>query len=265
MSRAASSDLDAAGLATVESASNIVCPRGSHPGRGSCGPTGVYDVRVVAACLRRCSCAVGTRSPIPVSGSGRQIAQPKAPADVRDLRFRGRTPQRGRRRGRGDVRSTGPPRTRRFRQAHLGRPRGRARPPASHDHRFFSGRAEPDALEDESVWVVHTARSIRTSAPSELERAGHRFASVRTEVIVHAYEEWGDGTSPASVGCSPSPSTTDVAGRGAYSLAPDRSASSPSTTRWTGIVSVFGSELNVRAPGGWIGGRTIRPSPRYLV
>src|SRR4030095_11820936 len=58
----------------------------------------------------------------------------------------------------------------------------------------LDGGHQPIANEDKTVWVVcngeiYNFKELRR----ELETLGHRFASSSdTEVIVHAYEEWGD-------------------------------------------------------------------------
>src|SRR4051794_20261159 len=54
---------------------------------------------------------------------------------------------------------------------------------------------QPIHNEDQTIWTVfngeiYNFRELRR----ELERAGHRFYTASdTEVIVHAYEEWGTG------------------------------------------------------------------------
>ena len=58
----------------------------------------------------------------------------------------------------------------------------------------LAGGHQPIANEDGSIWTVQNGeiynfRELRT----QLEREGHRFATrTDTEVIVHAYEQWGD-------------------------------------------------------------------------
>ena len=54
---------------------------------------------------------------------------------------------------------------------------------------------QPLANEDSSAWIVFNGAvyNYRELRP-ELERAGHRFRSqTDTEVVLHAYEEWGSG------------------------------------------------------------------------
>ncbi|MDQ1261792.1 MAG: hypothetical protein QG575_973, partial [Euryarchaeota archaeon] len=52
---------------------------------------------------------------------------------------------------------------------------------------------QPKSNEDESIWIVfngeiYNFQDIRV----ELEKIGHQFSSnTDTEVIIHAYEEWG--------------------------------------------------------------------------
>src|SRR5918998_5883970 len=62
----------------------------------------------------------------------------------------------------------------------------------------LSGGHQPIHNEDESVWLVfngeiYNYRELRR----ELEQHGHRFyTSSDTEVIVHAYEQWGEDCFP---------------------------------------------------------------------
>ena len=54
---------------------------------------------------------------------------------------------------------------------------------------------QPMSNEDETVWIVFNGEAYNfEQVRPELEAAGHRFRSTSdTEVILHAYEEWGDG------------------------------------------------------------------------
>src|SRR5258705_11674584 len=53
---------------------------------------------------------------------------------------------------------------------------------------------QPLSNEDQTVWVIFNGEIYNfADIRGELERAGHRFRThTDTEVIVHAYEEWGD-------------------------------------------------------------------------
>jgi asparagine synthase (glutamine-hydrolysing) len=57
-----------------------------------------------------------------------------------------------------------------------------------------SGGDQPIANEDRTIWVVYNGEIYNFEAlRSELQARGHRFDTHGdTEVIVHAYEEWGD-------------------------------------------------------------------------
>lgn len=59
----------------------------------------------------------------------------------------------------------------------------------------IAGGAQPLANEDETVWVTFNGEIYNhDELRVRLKSCGHRFATSRsdTEVIVHAYEEWGD-------------------------------------------------------------------------
>ena len=74
------------------------------------------------------------------------------------------------------------------------------RPDVSLGHRRLSiidrvGGHQPIANEDETVWLVYNGEVYNyRELHAELEAAGHTFrTSSDSEVIVHAYEEWGPG------------------------------------------------------------------------
>jgi asparagine synthase (glutamine-hydrolysing) len=58
----------------------------------------------------------------------------------------------------------------------------------------LSGGAQPISNEDDSVWIVFNGEIFNyVELGEELRAAGHRFKTKSdTEVILHAYEEWGD-------------------------------------------------------------------------
>ncbi len=59
----------------------------------------------------------------------------------------------------------------------------------------LTGGAQPIHNEDRSIWVVYNGEIFNyPELREELEQRGHRFYTrTDTEVIVHAYEEYGDG------------------------------------------------------------------------
>ncbi|MFN0178722.1 MAG: asparagine synthase (glutamine-hydrolyzing) [Gemmatimonadales bacterium] len=58
----------------------------------------------------------------------------------------------------------------------------------------ISGGRQPLSNEDQTVWVVYNGEIYNfVELKMALVKAGHRFATAcDTEVLVHAYEEWGD-------------------------------------------------------------------------
>src|SRR3954471_14036297 len=62
----------------------------------------------------------------------------------------------------------------------------------------ITGGQQPIANEDGTIEVVFNGEIFNfRELRAELEQLGHRFATNSdTEVIVHAYEQWGDGALP---------------------------------------------------------------------
>ena len=54
---------------------------------------------------------------------------------------------------------------------------------------------QPMANEDKSIWIIHNGEIYNyLELKEDLRKRGHRFKSdTDTEVILHAYEEWGEG------------------------------------------------------------------------
>ena len=107
----------------------------------------------------------------------------------------------------------------------------------------LAGGHQPIASEDGSVVVVqngeiYTHRELR----AELERAGHRFATAcDTEVLVHGYEEWGEGFAERLRGMFAVAVWDDREGR--LLLARDRFGIKPLYYRHVGGCLSFASEL----------------------
>src|SRR5579864_1763289 len=114
---------------------------------------------------------------------------------------------------------------------------------------------QPMANEDKTVWVVfngeiYNHRELRR----ELEAAGHRFVSHHsdTEVLVHGWEQWGEGLAGRLNGMFAFAIWDQR--RRALMLARDRLGIKPLylATRPDGVVA-FGSELRALHASGLIG------------
>jgi asparagine synthase (glutamine-hydrolysing) len=107
----------------------------------------------------------------------------------------------------------------------------------------LEGGHQPLSNEDGTVWVVYNGEIYNhTALRQELEARGHRFATrCDTEVLVHAWEEYGEGLVDRFQGMFgfaiwDSRTATFVLGR-------DRLGIKPLYYAWNGARLVFGSEI----------------------
>lgn len=107
----------------------------------------------------------------------------------------------------------------------------------------LAGGHMPMANEDETVWVVHNGEIYNFAAlRTELEAAGHRFRTRGdTEVIVHAWEEWGPRCVDHFNGMFAF-AVHDVRAQQLV-LARDRMGEKPLHYFWDGALFLFASEI----------------------
>jgi len=116
----------------------------------------------------------------------------------------------------------------------------------------LEGGHQPISNEDGTVWVVYNGEIYNHAAiRRELEARGHRFATVcDTEVIVHAWEEYGERLVDRFHGMFgfaiwDSRSSTLCIGR-------DRLGIKPIYYSWDGVRLVFGSEIKALLASGHV-------------
>lgn len=101
----------------------------------------------------------------------------------------------------------------------------------------------PMGNEDGTVWTVYNGELYNFAAlRAELEAAGHRFRTrCDTEVVVHAYEQWGVACVDRFNGMFAF-AVHDVANRQLF-LARDRMGEKPLHYYWDGALLLFASEI----------------------
>lgn len=106
-----------------------------------------------------------------------------------------------------------------------------------------AGGHMPMANEDETIWTVYNGEIYNfAELRDELAAAGHRFRTrADTEVIVHAYEQWGASCVERFNGMFAF-ALHDVPGRRLV-LARDRMGEKPLHYYWDGSLFLFGSEI----------------------
>ena len=107
----------------------------------------------------------------------------------------------------------------------------------------LAGGSQPLSNEDESVWVTYNGEIYNyIELRDELEQAGHRFKTQSdTEVIVHAYEEWGEAC-PTRFNGIFAYAIWDVRKRRLI-LARDHLGVKPLYHTWMGSTFLFASEI----------------------